>query len=339
MAKHKAQRNTIPGFTLLAPSIHEYTPPQTHSQDKYDDSKAPSLVVLCTWTGAQNRHIVKYTAEYQSLFPYTRILVITTTAKDLCFRTSQRKQDRLAPAVSHISSLAYLRDGGNTAGILLHVFSEGGSNKACELAEAYLHTTHTRLPAAALCLDSTPGHARYLRLCSALNKSLPRVPVLRHAGLLCGSAVLGVMWLSYKLVRGMENNVITRTRRRLLDRESFHLGAPRCYLYSRSDALIASRDVSEHARDSAQQGVPVREVVFEGSGHVGHARAEPGRYWGAVVATWDSASGAVEEKSGAAILVVDFDKGDFGKCVEGKRWSDVDSQHTLLPHRMLNEKI
>jgi hypothetical protein len=337
MATSKVKGSIIPGFTFIAPSIHEYTPSQTHSQQP-DDSGAPSLIVLCTWTGAQDRHIAKYTTEYASLFPCTRILLIATTTKDLCFRNSQRKQDRLAPAVQHISSLEYLRDGGNTTGILLHVFSEGGSNKACELAEAYFNTTRTRLPVAALCFDSTPGHPRYLRLCNALNKSLPQVPVLRHTGLLFGSAVLGVLWISYKFVKGAENNVITRTRRRLLDPEHFDLKAPRCYLYSRDDTLIAWQDVREHAEESTQQGVPVREVVFEGSGHVGHARAEPSQYWSAVMATWESASGLAEEKAGVTVVVINCDKGDLEKSGEDKRWSDVDSQRTLLPHRMLDEK-
>jgi hypothetical protein len=338
MAKLSAQGDIIPGFTLLAPSIHEYTPSQIDSQEK-DDSEAPSLIVLCTWTGAQNRHIAKYTAEYKSLFPSTRILLIATTAKDLCFRNSQRKQHRLAPAVSRISSLEYLRDGGNTAGILLHVFSEGGSNKACELAEAYFITTRTRLPVAALCFDSTPGHPRYLRLCNALNKSLPPIPVLRHTGLLFGSAVLGVLWISYKFVKGAENNVITRTRRRLLDPEQWDLEAPRCYLYSRDDTLIAWQDVREHAEESTQQGVPVREVVFQESGHVGHARAEPNRYWSAVTATWDSRNRWAEEKSGVTVVVIDFDKVDCEKQREGKRWSEVDSQRTLIPQCVRNDNV
>lgn len=161
----------------------------------------------------------------------------------------------------------------------MHVFSEGGSNKACELAEAYFNITGKRLSFSALCLDSTPGHPRYRRLCNALNKSLPPIPVLRHTGLFFGSAVLGAIWLTYSFVKGGKNNVITRTRRRLLDPAHFDLTAPRCYLYSKDDALIAWQDVCEYAEESMQMGVPVKEVLFEGSGHVGHARHEPERYW------------------------------------------------------------
>jgi hypothetical protein len=325
MTKAKASSVTmLPNFTIVAPSIYEHAPSSIHD---HKDTDAPSLILLCTWTGAQARYIAKYTAEYQSLFPYTRIMVIATTTKDLCFRNSAQKQYRLKPAVERISSLEYLDASGTSAGILMHTFSEGGSNKACELAEAYFTITGKRLPISALCFDSTPGHPRYLRLCNALNKSLPPIPVLRHTGLLLGSAVLGAIWISYRVFKGPENNVITRTRRRLLDPAHFDLSAPRCYLYSKDDTLIAWQDVCEHAGESKGKGIPVQEELFEGSGHVGHARQEPERYWRAVMATWQSA-GVIEEKAGLAVVVTEVEMED----AKEKRWSDADSQLTLLPN-------
>ncbi|KAF2824215.1 DUF829-domain-containing protein [Ophiobolus disseminans] len=328
MMKRDAAMPSLTGFTLLAPSTYEYTPSTIYSPD-YSAPKeieAPSLVLLCTWTGAQNRHIAKYTSKYQSLFPSTRIMVIATTTKDLCFRNSRRKQERLRPAVERMSSLEYLL--ASNAGILLHVFSEGGSNKACELAEAYYIITGKRLPVSALCLDSTPGHPRYLRLCNALNKSLPQIPVLRHTGLFFGSAVLGAIWITYRFVKGKNNNVITRTRKRLLDLTHFDLTAPRCYLYSKEDALIAWQDVNEHAEESMQMGMSVNKVLFGGSGHVGHARKEPERYWSAVMATWRSTA---VEMHGVTVVVEDLDGGDVDSFERGQRWSDADSQRTLLP--------
>jgi hypothetical protein len=323
MTKTKvSSTNMLPNFTLVTPSIYEHTPSSIYD---HKDTDAPSLILLCTWTGAQARYIAKYTAEYRSLFPHTRIMVIATTAKDLCFRNSARKQHRLKPAVERISSLEYLNADGAAAGILMHVFSEGGSNKACELAEAYFAITGKRLPVSALCFDSTPGHPRYLRLCNALNKSLPQIPVLRHTGLIVGSAVLGAIWITYRVFKGPDNNVITRTRRRLLDPTHFDLAAPRCYLYSKADELIAWQDVCEHVDESKARGLRVQEEVFEGSGHVGHARQEPERYWRAVMATWRS-SNAMDEKSGTAVMMKEIATED---CTE-KRWSDADSQLTLL---------
>jgi hypothetical protein len=71
----------------------------------------------------------------------------------------------------------------------------------------------------------------------------------------------------------------------------------------------------------------VQEELFEGSGHVGHARQEPERYWRAVMATWRSA-GVMEEKAGLVVVVTELDVEDSKE----KRWSDADSQLTLLPN-------
>ncbi|CAG5158192.1 uncharacterized protein ALTATR162_LOCUS5030 [Alternaria atra] len=271
MGKVKTLSNTIPGFTALTPSIYEHEPSFAYepSCSPKKNTDAPSLILLCSWTGANSRHVAKYTAEYQKLFPFTRIMIITTTAKDLCLRHSKGKQERLRPAVERISSPGYVITSANDAGILMHVFSEGGSNKACELAEAYYTTTGERLPVSALCLDSTPGHPRYLHLCNALNKSIPQIPVLRHTDLVFGSAVLGAIWVTYCCVKGFEKNVITRTRRRLLDDIHWDLATSRCYLYSKENALIAWQDVNEHVCESMKMGIPTREVLFEGAGTLG----------------------------------------------------------------------
>lgn len=339
MSHVRASFESIPGFSLIAPSIWEHTPPNAHIPQKL--SEAPSIIVLCTWTGAQIRYIAKYTAEYQALFQSTRIMVITTSAKDLCFRNSKRKQSRLLPAVERIASYKYLDQQGMSDGILLHVFSEGGSNKAVELAEAYYSTTATRLPVTALCMDSTPGHPRYLRLCNALNKSLPQIPVLRHTGLLFGSAVLGCIWVVYVGIKGYDNNVITRTRRRLQDPTHFDLTAPRCYLYSANDALIAWQDVKEHATESGQIGMPITEVLFESSGHVGHAKQDPQRYWEAVMETWRSTRTPYTGEKGVPKIDVVIEDSDFtisapDTFVASHRWSDADSQRTLLPGSRLS---
>lgn len=87
-------------------------------------------------------------------------------------------------------------------------------------------------------------------------------------------------------------------------------------MYSQQDALIAWEDIKEHAGESMEYNVPVNEVLFEGSGHVGHARQEPQRYWDSVMATWLTAR-AFEEKSRLTVLVEEI------KSHEKKRWSDA----------------
>ncbi|KAF2437974.1 DUF829-domain-containing protein [Karstenula rhodostoma CBS 690.94] len=277
-----SQHTAIPRFTLIAPTVWERRP--TGRGESFSSDQHPSLIVLLPWTGAHGRHVAKYTGAYQTIFPSASILCITTSTKDICLRSSKRKQQRLQPAVARILDHVQYNDG--CANILVHAFSEGGSNKAVELAEAYYNTTGTRLPCSALCLDSTPGHPRYLRLCNALKKSLPPIPILNCTGLFVGSALLGGIWILYCCIKGPDNNVISRTRRRLQDPDHWDPAAPRCYFYSKGDELISWRDVREHVGEVVRSGAPVMDVCFEDSAHCKHAAQHPDRYWGAVALTW-----------------------------------------------------
>ncbi|KAL1605984.1 hypothetical protein SLS59_003108 [Nothophoma quercina] len=345
MGKTKTQHDAIPGFERIAPTIWDRIPstPSTPTED----ISAPSLILLMTWTGAHGRHILKYASEYSTMFPSSHIMVITTSSADFIFRSSSRKQHRLQPAVKYISNLQHIPCR-NTGGILMHVFSEGGSNKACELADAYQRATGTRLPLSALYLDSTPGHPRYLRLCSALAKSFPPTPVLAQLATAIATAVLGLIWILYHVVFGYHNNPVTRSRRQLLDPTLFDLTTPRCYLYSKADALIAWQDVYEHASESIQHSGSVTEIIFESSGHVDHARKEPSRYWNAVTTVWRQSQEKDNDEKGTRATCTlresqlpEFEFEDGVTSVEVRmptkafikksRWSDADSQLTLLP--------
>lgn len=248
---------------------------------------APALVLLCTWTGAEEKHINIYKAKYREIFDgEAEVRVISTSIKDVCFRGSARKQVRLESEVDYI--LQKTRSGSGSRGtVVVHMFSEGGSNKACELAEAYLKRMHQRLPVAAVYLDSTPGLPRYKRLCKALSNALPPVPLLRPAGLLFGGVVLGATWAFYCGIKGYDNNIISRTRMRLLDPALWDLRALRCYLYSENDALVAWQDVHCHVQESTRAGFSTAAVRFDQSGHVTHARDEKDLYWGSIVNTWN----------------------------------------------------
>jgi hypothetical protein len=299
MVEPKVPHDIIPGFEPIAPTIWDRIPstPSTPTED----ISAPSLILLMTWTGAHGRHISKYTTQYAKMFPSSHIMVITTSSADFLFRSSKRKQHRLQPAVKYIRNLQQIPCR-STGGILMHVFSEGGSNKACEFATAYLRSTGTQLPISALYLDSTPGHPRYLRLCSALAKSFPPIPVLSQIALVLATFMLGIVWVLYHGFVGYDNNPVTKSRKQLLDPALFNLTIPRCYLYSKADAQIAWQDVYEHAGASMQYSGCVTEVIFEDSSHVDHARKEPERYWDAVTAVWQQAQekgNASDEKKSA----------------------------------------
>ncbi|PMD19336.1 hypothetical protein NA56DRAFT_575642 [Hyaloscypha hepaticicola] len=114
-------------------------------------STSPSLVLLFSWTGAQQRHISKYISGYAKLFPTSPVLVIETSLKDLVMRSSAEKQRNLQRTIDLM-----IKSGLSNGNILIHCFSDGGSNKAVEFAEAYHARIGHKLPCQALCLDSTP---------------------------------------------------------------------------------------------------------------------------------------------------------------------------------------
>jgi hypothetical protein len=96
----------------------------------------------------------------------------------------------------------------------MYVFSEGGSNKACELAEAYSTTKNSRLPVSALILDSTPGRSHFCRLCDAASKSLSPIPCFRIASLPLTCVTVGTIWVLYCGIKEFEKNIIVTTQAR-----------------------------------------------------------------------------------------------------------------------------
>lgn len=324
------QYDAIPGFNPVAQSIWEYIPTIGLDPLSWKPSiDAPSLIILFSWTGANGRHVSKYTMTYQTLFPTTPILVITTSAYDFCFRSSAQKQLSLRPAVERVLSYE------DHSSILVHAFSEGGSNKATEFAEAYYTITGTRLPCSALCLDSTPGHPRYLRLCNALQKSLPPNPIFKYTALCLGGALIGVRWGLY-YIQGFQGNVISRTRSKVIDERFWDPAAPRCYLYSRDDDLVSWQDVREHAMESLEKGLPVMDIFFENSAHCKHSTEDPDRYWGAVMMTWRRALVREKEMPKWSIFseqVISVPKRAVVRG--GSSISDSDSDRTLWTDSMV----
>lgn len=251
-----------------------------HSANTTED---PTHVILCTWTGAEDRPIQHYKNAYLNLFGGTdklEIIIIKTTIRDLCFRSSATKQHRLQSIVSKIPRNSSPR-------VLLHVFSEGGSHKACELAEAYHHQYGKRLPVSAMILDSTPGKPHLDRLCKAGGAALQMPHPFRHMGAIFASVVIVAAWAVCH-IKGYDHNIIDNTRIRLLKEELWSFEAPRFYLYSTADDLILSADIEDHIKLSENCGITVRRHNFHTSQHVAHERDYSLLYWKLVRETWNA---------------------------------------------------
>ncbi|KAK1995828.1 hypothetical protein LX36DRAFT_148422 [Colletotrichum falcatum] len=248
---------------------------------------SPALILITSWTGANPRHVAKYTKRYAEIYPHATVMVVTTVINDLVVRSTREKVAALAPAVDFLRRHACTQL--KRPAVLLHAFSEGGSNKAVCLARAYLAATGLRLPVGGFVFDSTPGRPRFSSNLAAFKRSLPANRAVRAVGLPVGVVILGMVYGTCHVVKGSENNVISLTRAALNDDTLWDVvGAPRTYIFSDADDLIACQDIVDHAYESVQRlGIESCLVRYKKSGHCNHVRENEHEYWAAVTRTWE----------------------------------------------------
>ena len=267
----------------LSTTIHLYEPvteaQNGDAQNNSQTSKPPDLIILATWADARLRPISKYIQGYQRLYPTARILVIQSQFYDLAFRSLASTQKRLDPAFEVVRAATSANES-----ILLHSLSNGGAFIATQLAVKYRLATGTPLPVRAHVIDSAPGGATIQSGIAASAAAAPK-GWLRPL-------VLGVLytacfsiWLSSRVFKTV--NVVDRVRNGLLDKMLLAGQRQICYVYSKSDKIVGSEDVEEHAGEAKKKGFKVDRVIFEKSAHVAHVVDDPERYWSSVEKVWE----------------------------------------------------
>jgi hypothetical protein len=239
-----------------------------------------ALILLFSWNAAAAKHIAKYTASYQKLFPDCRILLIQCDTPDF-FWTSKQYQKIHAPGVGVVQE--QVAHGGP---VLIHSFSNGGANQLVEFAKAYKKAQGTILPHRVLAFDSSPGNGRsYSKGYLAVKHGLPKTFFFQ----IFGGAIVHAFMILTRLwwIMTLQRNVMTQVQEHLNSPELFDQRAPRVYLYSKKDEVIGDEEVEEHAEDATKKGWQVKRVVFEQSPHAGHVREDEGKYWGAVMQAWN----------------------------------------------------
>ena len=268
VAASEAATKPLTGFTRLAESIFFFQAPHASTTDSL------SLVVLCTWFDAQPRHIAKYTDGYKDEFPSASILVIKSDLRDMAIRSEATQRQRLAPACE-----AILRHAGpNVHGsVLLHILSNGGSYMATQLL-ANIPKLQRDALFRAIIFDSCPGNGSYQRNLGAMLHSLPKNAFARTVGTaVCHVFITSLYFINY--LHGVDD-VVSVAWRRLNDTTRLNPSVPRLYVYSKTDRLVLSADVQEHAAAARQVGVvSVAEEEFVGSGHCAHLMLDSNRYW------------------------------------------------------------
>ncbi|KAL4779124.1 hypothetical protein BJX76DRAFT_101159 [Aspergillus varians] len=266
--------------------------PTTRDEDPVPDG-SPALIVLCTWLGgATPRRIGKYVGYHRQLFPRSAILLLTTGIIDMALRSFNVIRARLQPAREAIRRILGPDAGDlekNPNGVLLHIFSHGGSNIAIQLILSMQDHRHPsgihRLPLQGIIFDSCPGDTTFMRNYQASVYSLPPAPLpiqLVNRALLF--PVIGV-------ITGLQaigiTSSISAMQRQLNDTLVISARVPRLYLFSKADSTIRWEEVQAHLDDARVRGYNVAKVVFHKSPHCALIVEDEKRYWGAIQQFWE----------------------------------------------------
>jgi hypothetical protein len=244
-------------------------------------SDAPELIILCTWMSAAHRYIAKYTNTYTTYFPSASQLVVCSTLPDMTWRTHTSQRNRITPAINLLGSI--LEKNPKTR-ILLHVFSDGGANTACQLAHELRVLTSKPFLTTAMILDSTPGGGTYKSCRDAIVNSIPRSLFVRFIGIWLTHAYLMTVWTMETFLR--VENVRERRMLDLNDSKLFAEQATRLYVYSKVDKIVPWEGVEAHAEAAMSMGLRIERLRFEETSHVGHIQKHAATYWETVQRVW-----------------------------------------------------
>lgn len=264
-------------FDRLNPSIwYRQTSLDTSTQD------APNLVLLVGWMDATARHVSKYTAGYEKLYPSARILAITSTVLDLTLASEAAKSKRLAPLLEILYALP------PDTKLLLHFFSNAGAIVTMTLLRTYREKMGRMLPIAGAVMDSTPGKAKYETTIRAFSVSLPKNPILR----VIGAVLLRVFFWVYifRAVMGGKGDEVEQSRKVLNDKSFFNVNTPRMYIYGVADLMVDFHFIEEHADEAERLDYKVDREKFLESGHCAHLLDNQDRYWATVQRLWKTVS-------------------------------------------------
>lgn len=312
------------GFEAVSPGISVYDPSSSSSShdtvpngtadapkqaSSNSDNDTPELIIICSWAFAQPRHISKYIIGHQSLYPHARILLIQNIIANAIWRPDAWQMPWFEPAArivqDYVNSL-YTASPPREPKVLLHIFSNGGSHAAVQLAQACRQCCGGfKLPVTAMVLDSCPGQPRFMETINALVLGVPSKNVLLKA-VGAVAAVASVSTTAVLDVLGISELAAWKLWKTLNDpygpfllKNAYDAGGviPRTYIYGPGDTMILVEDVEEHARigreraivhgeerDAADTAIVLEK--FEGTAHVNHVKLEKERYWEVIERAW-----------------------------------------------------
>ncbi|KAK8109345.1 hypothetical protein PG984_015146 [Apiospora sp. TS-2023a] len=267
----------LPGFVQLGPNILLYTP---------SEHRVGQLIILCSWMGAGDKHIGKYTDIYRQRAPGAKILLLKSVVGSMI--SSYASQQRaMAPAQQAVCHVLNEHLGAGSASekprILLHVMSNGGANSATNLLVGLEQELKAPLPVVGVLCDSTPNASSYTNTCNAFMYSFPYgFP----ASLVAAAFVHVTISLLYMWIAMGNEAPEDYWRRSILDEKLMHCQRA-CYIASKADKLTDWRDVVSHAAEARENGWVTREIIVDDTPHCNHISKHEEAYVDAVSDVWE----------------------------------------------------
>jgi len=257
----------------LSDTIKLYRPDPIEVLTTTNHGTGPEMIILCTWFRALPKHIAKYIHAHRQRYPQAQILVIESVVGDMMYTPYSVQRSRLSSVVDIIKGLATANHE-----ILLHIFSNGGSNSAVQLAEAWHSSQSSPFPATSMVLDSCPGSPSLKLAADAVVSSSPKNS---HWWVIIFAWTVVVPFVAFPSLLGGPN-VVALLRERLNDGRLFSARTKRVYICSSTDLMVPQGDVVRHFDSARSAGYDATLVEIDGSAHVSHVMKDPKRYWNAV---------------------------------------------------------
>lgn len=257
----------------LSNTIKLYRPIPAEKATTTNHGTGPEMIILCSWFRALPKHVAKYVDAHRQRYPQAHILVLESTVGDMMYTPYSVQRDRLSSVLDIVKGFATAKHE-----ILLHVFSNGGSNSAVQLAEAWHSSQSSPFPATSIVLDSCPGSSSLKLAADAVVASSPKNS---HWWAIIFAWTVVVPFVAFPLLIG-GTYVVALLRERLNEARLFSTKTRRVYICSSTDLMVPQEDVVSHYESSRSAGYDAKLVEFDGSAHVSHVMKDPTRYWGAV---------------------------------------------------------
>ncbi|CBX91353.1 hypothetical protein IAQ61_010708 [Plenodomus lingam] len=266
--------NSDPVFDSLGPRMSLFTP---------QEAAPGQLIILCTWLGAGKKHIAKYAAGYRTIAPRAKILLIESSVWIIASPYT-RQWAAIQPAADVVlAGLAASSQASLKPNIMIHTFSNGGTNSATQLLIVLQRRLGYALPVTGILCDSGPARGTYTKSFHSMLLSLPKGLFWRIIGPIIIMFVTNVLFGSQLIGWEKPERIYRRT---LLDHNLVNCRRI-CYAFSKADTHVDWDDITSHADDARSKGWNVRELLFHGTPHCNHISKYRDEYFEAMRRVWE----------------------------------------------------